>query len=401
MIENDLIKSVGSLFNWVKKEGYYGWDPYDALHGLITTKMCMGNPYLEMMLIQIGRISPINMRPILKIQKGIDLKGCALFARAYAEMCKTVRNKIYLTELCKMISFLNDNSLKDKYGYECWSSHYFPYTGVDKSRLTPSTPDVIGTSQSIIALVEGYMITGDEHAKNAALDAWNFLSDKFIESKTNKIFIKYTLGNDNRITINASAQGLEAGCYILKLHQDRQTKNICQKLSRFLVSMQGDDGSWKYSIYDDGRVRNQLDFHQGFILDALVDYLKYADSKAELASCIENGIRIYKEKMFLRDGRSYYRYPAKYPIDIHNQAQGIITFAKYSVLDPQYSDFANQIAKWTITNMQDRSGYFYYHKWPLIANKIPYMRWSQAWMMLALATLMEHLRDEYRYTNST
>ena len=26
-----LWESIDSLYNWVKKEKYYGWDPYDAL----------------------------------------------------------------------------------------------------------------------------------------------------------------------------------------------------------------------------------------------------------------------------------------------------------------------------------------------------------------------------------
>jgi hypothetical protein len=37
--------------------------------------------------------------------------------------------------------------------------------------------------------------------------------------------------------------------------------------------------------------------------------------------------------------------------------------------------------------MQDKEGYFYYQIYPLIINKIPYMRWGQAWMLLALSTL--------------
>ena len=40
--------------------------------------------------------------------------------------------------------------------------------------------------------------------------------------------------------------------------------------------------------------------------------------------------------------------------------------------------------------MWDRQGYFYYQVLPFWTNKISYMRWSQAWMLLALATLLEN-----------
>jgi len=390
MVENILLtKSVAHLMNWVKKEGYFGWDPYDALFSSLTTKMCMGNIYLEILLTQINKISPINMRLIFKINKEIDLKGTAIFARAYSKMYKETRDEVYLDELNKMIYLIVNKSLGNKYGNECWSSHYFRYRGADKSQLAPEMPDIIGTSQSIIALVEGHNITNEEYIRDIVIDAWSFVVNNFIHSHQNKIFVEYAPGRSNPIVINASAQVLEAGSHFLTVSKNKQSKDMCEKLARFLISTQEDDGSWKYSIYESGKVRNQLDFHQGFILDALLEYLVYADDKTEILHCLDKGFRFYREKMFLENGQSYYRYPTKYPVDIHNQAQGMISFSKYGALYPQYLEFGKRIAEWTIENMQDKSGFFYYQKWPLIANRIPYMRWNQAWMMLALAHLLE------------
>jgi hypothetical protein len=66
-----------------------------------------------------------------------------------------------------------------------------------------------------------------------------------------------------------------------------------------------------------------------------------------------------------------------------------------SPIDRNNLDFAKKIASWTINNMQDTSGYFYYQKWPLLINKIPYMRWSQAWMLLSLAHILEQADDAW------
>jgi len=52
---------------------------------------------------------------------------------------------------------------------------------------------------------------------------------------------------------------------------------------------------------------------------------------------------------------------------------------------PDYIGFAKTIARWTIENMQDKTGYFYYRKYPMFTNKIPFMRWAQGWMMVALS----------------
>ena len=79
--------------------------------------------------------------------------------------------------------------------------------------------------------------------------------------------------------------------------------------------------------------------------------------------------------------------PKKWPVDIHNQSQGIITFSIFKDYDPSYLDFSKKIADWTIENMKDKKGNFYYQKWPFLTNKTSYMRWNQGWMLLALLTL--------------
>ena len=46
-----------------------------------------------------------------------------------------------------------------------------------------------------------------------------------------------------------------------------------------------------------------------------------------------------------------------------------------------------------MTHMWNRKGYFYYQVLPFFTNRISYMRWSQAWMLLALATMLEGTRE--------
>jgi hypothetical protein len=43
-----------------------------------------------------------------------------------------------------------------------------------------------------------------------------------------------------------------------------------------------------------------------------------------------------------------------------------------------------------VRHMWDERGYFYYQKHRYWTNRIPYLRWGQAWMLLALATMMDH-----------
>jgi hypothetical protein len=116
--------------------------------------------------------------------------------------------------------------------------------------------------------------------------------------------------------------------------------------------------------------------------------MKYIPStKEKYQPFLEKGLDYYQKNQFLENGQSLYRFPSKWPVEIHNQAQGIITFARWAHLDDSYLDQSKKIAEYTIENMLSPKGFFYYKKYPLVTIKIPFMRWSQAWILLALTEL--------------
>ena len=158
-------------------------------------------------------------------------------------------------------------------------------------------------------------------------------------------------------------------------------------------------GIWPYSVnLNSHKVKWQTDFHQGYVLNGLMKFYPNIEDKGlrkKVIQAIKNGANVYLNKQF-NGPMSYYRYPTmKYPVDIINQAQGIITSSNlYSFFNNDcYLKKATQIAMWTIKNMQSPQGYFYTHRWPFMINKMPYMRWGQAWMLLALSSLLKELKE--------
>jgi hypothetical protein len=84
-----------------------------------------------------------------------------------------------------------------------------------------------------------------------------------------------------------------------------------------------------------------------------------------------------------------------YRIDIHSCAEAILCISVLSETYPQHISLAGNVLKWTLENMQDAAGYFYYG---ILKNritgrpyvsKIPYIRWGQAWMLKSLAAYTE------------
>ncbi|MEN6518357.1 MAG: hypothetical protein ABFC38_09195 [Methanospirillum sp.] len=382
--------SLQRLIQWVEGQEYTGWDAFDGLNSPLLNRV--QNPYFRIAALQASKISPINFRPLLKIAKGIDLKGMALFSQAYASLYRTTGEEQYKNKLDNALRFIKERSLKGTYGYHCWSSHYYPYTGSDQSTLSVDVPDIIGTCQVIIALLDSYAISDRADEKEMAFDAARFLTNELFHDDDEFPFFGYSKnhGGDDRITLNASAQAIEALSHVLVHNPDFDCRTSCEKAVQTLLTTQKPDGSWDYSINRDGSTKRvQLDFHQGFIIDGLLAYLPHSSATGPLKECINRAAEYYRTVLFRANGSSYYRYPLPYPIDIHNQAQGIITFGKMRPFDKNYPEFTEKIGRWTITNMQDASGFFYYQKWPGMLNKIPYMRWGQAWMMRAMSQFTE------------
>ncbi len=51
----------------------------------------------------------------------------------------------------------------------------------------------------------------------------------------------------------------------------------------------------------------------------------------------------------------------------------------------EHKILVGKVLRWTIDNMQSPNGYFYYQIKKGVSSKIPYMRWSQAFMFYAFS----------------
>ncbi|HEX9909173.1 MAG TPA: pectate lyase [Thermoplasmata archaeon] len=381
-----------TLYDWVKAERFLGWDPYDALNSELSRRITLGIPALEAVVTQFNRTSLVNLRPYLGVQKSIDTKGTAIFAQAFAQLYELTEEARFKTDLKWCIELLEERSLRNRYGFDCWSGHCYSHRLADLSMLDAQTAETVATSEVVMAFLDSIPIIGDDEQLRTIESAVNFLMDRMTIEKNDEMCFRYSTANESRIVINATAIAISALSRASHYIESDRFRPIIRRSVEFILRMQDEDGSWPYSVYDDGRTRSQTDFHQGFLIDGLIDCLPLFDGaeKARICTCIENAARFYATKQFLSDGRGYYRYPRFYPTDIHNQAQGMITLCKLTSISQDYARMANQVAIWTICNMQDSTGYFWYRKGRLMTNKIKFMRWGQAWMMLALAKLLSN-----------
>jgi len=373
-----------ALMHHIAAEGCRGYDPYDAMntrYGILRA-----TKGIRLALTYFNKFSPVNLRPVLGIPKTLDNHGVALILRAVGLHRPSGEAAISLPMLS---DHLVSRSLVEKYGYHCW----FGLTSPVQTRtlyMSTDVPGVIGTEACASALFELWLDTRDERLREIVLSARAFFLDVLLARYEGAVFFRYkTTLPAYTCTYNAS---VVAAKYVLRVGEAfglQDHRLLLREVYGFLASRQRPDGSWNYSVdLRTGREKPQIDFHQGFMLDGFLDYIELGLAGPEIVEAYRRGLAFYRQKQFTPAGRGLYRYPRGWPANIHNQAQGILTFARAGVTDPEARDFARTIAMWTIDHMRSRSGAFHYLRYPMFSNRVEYMRWSNAAMAHALATYL-------------
>jgi hypothetical protein len=300
---------------------------------------------------------------------------------------KKTNDQKYLDQAAYFFNWLKDNYSKGYCG-KGWG-YNFPWASREKY-LDKYVPSSVVTGFVARGLYEYYQLTKSEVVFEWLNEAGNFvLTELPVTSFDEGVCFSYTpIATD--LCYNASLLAAETLARVHAIKPDKELKNIAIEAVNWVISRQTEDGRWNYSVdLKTSREREQIDFHQGYVLESIFEIKKLLQLESPTwDQAIKKGLEFYHDHQFFPDGRSLWRYPKAYPVEIHNQSQGIITFSKLAGDSEAYPSFSNAIAEWTIQNMQGKDGHFYYQNHKYYKNKISYMRWSQAWMFLALVTIL-------------
>ncbi|MBD3377131.1 hypothetical protein GF406_19030 [candidate division KSB1 bacterium] len=384
--------SLQKIQRYIQCENFKGYDPYDVLNSPIPFHHLGKWP--PILAVQLLKRLPVNLRPLLGIKKGINPKAMGLFLEAYSFLSDLYPDQGYEEHRETCFQWLSEHP-SNGYSGPCWG-YNFDWASPVKT-VKAYTPSIVVSGFIAKGIFEYNRITQNPQALELLQGVCDFiLKDLPRTESAEGICFSYTpLMQD--YCYNASMLGAEVLVKVYSLTGNTDYLELARSAVDFCVAHQHPDGRWNYSIdLETGRERQQIDFHQGYVLDSLYEFMRYSgldDEKYGVA--LKKGADYYKNQQFFSDGRSLWRVPKQWPVQIHNQSQGIITFSRLKDLDPSYLPFAETIAQWTLEHIQHpKYGYFYYEKRRFYTNKIPYMRWSQAWMMLALTRLLAASESE-------
>ncbi|MBE9569220.1 MAG: glycoside hydrolase family 127 protein, partial [Proteobacteria bacterium] len=360
---------------YVEGEDFRGYDPYDALNSPLLRFLSHNSKYLRILFIQTLKRLPFNLRPVLGIRKELNPKGLGLFLWGYAKLYGAEKEQRYLTTISHLLDLLEHTRSNGYFG-NCWG---YNFDWQSRAFYVPKyTPTVVNSSFIGHALLDTYKYTGHERALEMALSIKDFiLNDLNRLENGNKICFSYT-PVDHYFVHNANLLGASILIRLYKYTGESALKDAAFASLGYTMNHQREDGSWFYAERE--RAHWIDSFHTGFNLQSILYFIEegFAD---EYLTDFNKGVCFYRDHFFLKDGTPKYYHNKTYPIDIHAPAQALVFFSR---LGGKYTSLAEKILDWMVLHMRNKKGYFYFQKHPFYTNKIPYMRWGQAWAFHAL-----------------
>jgi uncharacterized protein YyaL (SSP411 family) len=332
-----------------------------------------------------------NLRPALKIEKGINAKGIALFALAelsrfrttyksqHAENAKSLLEKLLELKISiRNPKFQIPNRTAFGYNFDWQSRAFFAPEG---------TPTIVPTAFAAQALLEGFELFGDEIYLETAKEICAFITEDLnrIGENAEEVCFSYT-PIDKTVIFNASLLAGEVLAKTGAVLRDENYLHLAEKTANFVIKRQNENGAWTYGAKS--KYAWVDNFHTAYVLLSLFRLQKLIPD-FRCAETISKGLNYWLENFFLVDGTPKYYDRETFPVDIHSASAAIAALAELNEFDARCLPQAEKVARWTIENMRDAQGFFYYQKRKDTLVKTSFIRWSNAWTLYALARLIE------------
>ena len=377
-------ETAHKLLTYCLTNDWAGYDPYDALNSRIFQALPFLNFKLaRLALTQANKRSPVNLRPLLQIPVTQNPKGLAIFLMALLKLSKlgVLFQPELLRGLIEKLALLRSPGTP----YWCWG-YSFPWQ--TRTLLVPrAAPNLVCTTFVANALLDYWMESRDPNCLAMAVSAADYLLKELYWTENDSVAsFNYPTPQSRSQVHNANFLAAALLCRVGQASEITRFTEPALRVARSSARRQRTDGSWAYG---ESPTQQWIDnFHTGYNLCALRGIAKYCGT-SEFDDVILRGFAFYRGHFFLEDGAPKYFHDRSYPFDVHSAAQSIITLNEFQDSNAENLNLASLVFKWSMANLWDERGYFYHQKLAFGTIRIPYMRWGQAWMLLALASLSE------------
>lgn len=377
-----LADALLKLVAYCRSNHWAGYDPYDALNSRLFQALPFFNSRIpQIVLTQALKRSPINIRRMALIPKTQNPKAMALFLSALLKL-----SNAEVADRDALLQEMRDSLIRLRSpdtAHWCWG-YSFPWQG--RTILVPAgSPNLVCTTFVANALLDAYEQNQNSQSLNMAASAAEYMTEKLYWEEGDAAGFAYPLPTVRARTHNANFLAAALLCRVFQHTGEKKFLAPAFRVARYSAAKQEADGSW---YYGDSPSQRWIDnFHTGYNLCALQAIGQYAGT-SEFDPAMRRGFEFYRANFFREDGAAKYFHDRAYPLDIHSVAQSILTLIAFKDLAPGNVELAHKVLSWAMNHMWDEQGFFYYRVLRLCTIRTSYMRWSQAWMLLAMASLL-------------
>ena len=379
---SDLFQAAyDQLLSWCQQRDFAGHDPFDALNSrLFQATPLAQSRNARLIWTQVVKRSPADPRALIRVPAQRNAKGIALFTLAQIANHRRLNTADSEAAVREFLASLLSMKI-DGYSGACWG---YNFDWQSRNFFAPrNTPTIVPTAFAARALIEAGK---DDEARSVCEFIVKDLP-RTIETESELCF-SYAPKTNTSI-FNASLLAAEVLASVGEQTGETELTDLADRTARYVVNNQQPDGSW---LYGTDPKQSWIDnFHTAYVLFSLKRIIDVSSRRHDFQPALERGYRYWKENFFLADGWPKYYDHDLYPADAHAAASAIVTFLECRELDDDALKLAQTIATWTIQNLRDTRGFFYYQRRRFYTVRKPYMRWTQAWMLYALSRLLEEL----------
>ncbi len=342
---NHLDVQIRRIVAYCQANDWAGYDPYDAVNSRFFALLPFLNSRLpRLVLTQALKRSPINIRRLLLVPKTQNPKAIALFLSAFLKLSRigALKSRDLVEEMIERLIVLRSEGIP----YWCWG-YSFPWQ--TRTIVVPKgAPNLVCTTFVGNALVDAYEQHQDARCLRMAASTAEYILDELYWTDGKSIAgFSYPLPHLRNQVPNANFLGAAFLCRVHKHTGEQKFIAPALRVARYAAAKQHADGSWDF----------------------------------------------YRAHFFREDGAPRYFHNRAYPVDIHCAAQSIITLLALKNLDPSNIELARSVFQWAMNHMWDERGFFYYRALRFCTIRTSYMRWAQAWMLLAMSQIASSILE--------
>lgn len=371
-------EAVALIRAWGEARDWRGYDPYDALNSPFASVLTLRTALGRRVLTQAVKTSPVNLRPLLRIEPAWNDKALALVASAYARLWAANHDETAAAEAARRLAAVAAGGVEAGGGLG-WGYNFDVQTRFFCYRR--GTPNTIASSFVAHALLDGCELLQDERWRVPADRAARFLETQMLVGGPRPYF-RYVAGDDVLIH-NANLLACSVLARASAALGDERRAQLARDAVRTSLDRQRPDGSWPYAESPDGGWVDN--FHTGYVLESLARCTELA---TDVEGRLRDGAHFWRAELFLSDGTPRYSTTRTFPLDGHCYAEAVETWLALIGHVPDALDQARASARLLVERMLDPAGYVRFQQRRLLTSGVPFVRWTTAPSFRALAGLL-------------